>query len=199
MIRNSNWRYFPTRFKSVWVRAFLSGVQFSVVYYGGTLLLLATVCLAGGMGGEGNVCAVRCHIYPWIKGAWALVLAVAAWPNAFLGHLNKSNLPQDVYDLFLGRTRLTHPELFAPKKHFNADGTPISTSGGSAGITVSGPADLGASVFDTALSVAPASYGSSSMYQSTGGSVAGSAQSQHFVPNPNVPTYEVHKPNRSGH
>jgi hypothetical protein len=40
------------------------------------------------------------------------VLAMCAWPSSYLGHLNKAHLPQDVYDLFVGRQRLENPHLF---------------------------------------------------------------------------------------
>jgi len=105
-LARSFFRFFPVRIKSTFGRSFLLALEMCLIYYGLTLLILSTACAAGGMAdGAGGVCHIPKQSYQWFKGTWAMVLAMIAWPIGFLGVINKSTLPQDVYEIFAERER----------------------------------------------------------------------------------------------
>jgi len=104
-LRKSRWRFFPMRTRNLCTRAFLLALQFTVLWFGGTILLMATICAGGGMSNPGEVCHMRVYAFVWFKGCWAMCLAFVVWPIQFLGAINRATLPQDVYDVVVERQK----------------------------------------------------------------------------------------------
>jgi len=102
-LRKGIWRLFPLHVRSLGYRSLFLALQLTVLYFGFTLLLFSSICAAGSMGGDGKVCQMSKINYCVFKGFWALIIAMLAWPLGYLGCINRTNLPVDVYEVFVER------------------------------------------------------------------------------------------------
>jgi len=98
------YRLFPLRVKNHCGRCFLLAIQFVILWFGATVLILYSMCEGGAfLGPERNLehCFIKMTPYILIKSIWAGCLAAVIYPLAFLPAVNRANLSAEQYQEYL--------------------------------------------------------------------------------------------------
>jgi hypothetical protein len=79
---------------------------FMVCTYGGiTMLILFGLCHDDRLTNTGEACMMSADAYIYIKGVWAGIQGLLAYPLVLISALNRKNLPPQDYQLFLQKQK----------------------------------------------------------------------------------------------
>jgi len=125
------WRIFPVTIKEPFARAFLLACELLIFYVGLTAIVLALLCSNHVMDMDINGhCYIKIPEYIFIKSTWASGQAVMAYPIILLSALNRSHVPDDVYQQFLEKNQLLGAHDVQRKDSVSSNGTAGSNYGG---------------------------------------------------------------------
>lgn len=106
------WAYFPLTNRSFCLRALYIGIMYLALLGGLTLSIFAITCEAGAWNYDpdstsGATCQWEAKSYIIFKGFYAALVSISVCPIVYLSALNRRNLPEQVYEQFVQRVRLS--------------------------------------------------------------------------------------------